>query len=227
MKPTLKLAEAAAPDGVELALFEHDGTYFLQSGGGSSLSSDASAAEEALGRLACAPFRRVRQPRLLLGGVGLGFAVAAAREALPQKRATFVVAEPESALLAWHRAFLGHLHPGQLGDPRLDWRREALPEALRNARDAYHAILIDARMDAGLAKVVDARDLPRPSFLDRAREGLKNGGLLAVCSRVSGTAFERRLLQAGFDVSRESVPPSRKGKRRRLHTIWLACKAGG
>ena len=115
VKPTTKLAETVTPRGEELVLLRHDGHYFLQAGeGGHVESSRASAVEEALARLACAPFRPVRQPRLLLGGLGLGFTLAAARAALPQKRASFVVVTHDTEIAAHMNRTL------QLVDGRLE-----------------------------------------------------------------------------------------------------------
>ena len=224
MKPTVKLAETAVPGGASLVLFEHDGVFFVQDGSGTLESSDASAAAEAMAGLACAPFRRARQPRILIGGLGLGFVLAAAREALPQKRAAFVVAEPVGAFVAWQRQFMGHLHPGQLDDPRLGLVARPLSEVLREAGESFHAILVNARAGVPLAGVTDRRNLPVPGFLAGAREALKDGGLLAVCTGAPEAAFEGRLRQAGLDTARESAASTHKGKRRRRYTIWLARK---
>jgi spermidine synthase len=49
--------------------------------------------------LMCLPFRPARQPRIIILGLGLGHAVTAARESLPQEKASFVIL-PEAAELA-------------------------------------------------------------------------------------------------------------------------------
>ena len=187
-------------------------------------SSLAAGGEEALGRLAGAPFRPVGQPRLLLAGLGLGFSLAAAREALPQKRARFVVAEPLAELPGWHRTHLGDLHPGQMADGRVVVDLRPLHEALDRDPGSLHAILVDLEGGTDLTNLLDRQQLPRPTFLSAALAALKDGGLLAIRSASSGKGFEQRLCRAGLEVTRESAFPTNKGRPRRRSCIWLARK---
>lgn len=222
MKPTIVLASTRNADENTLALLEHDGHYYLQLDGTPLQSSFAHGAQSELARLACAPFRPVRQPRLLLAGLGLGFTLATAREALPQRRATFLVAEPCAELPAWHRRFLADLHPGQLGDPRVHLEPKDVAAVLDAQREGLHAILLDAGGTAPLPGVTDQSGVPVSSFLHRAHSTLKEGGLLAVACSNDSPSLERRLRQAGFDVAHQSVPASHKGKQKRRSSIWLA-----
>src|SRR6478752_2565293 len=103
MKPRITLAETPLPDGNILALQEHDGRKSLLVHGQQICGPATRAAEEELARLACAPFRPARQPKLFFMGLGLGHTVAAGAKERPQKHATFIVAEPLAALPDWHR----------------------------------------------------------------------------------------------------------------------------
>lgn len=223
MKPTVKLAESPTPDGTTLALFEHDGEFFLQEDGVQIQSSFAHSAERALGELAVHPFRPVRQPRILLGGLGLGFSLAAVRSSLLQKRGTFVVAEPVADLPGWHREHLRDLHPGQIDDARVVVRPGSLTAALREKGEGFHAILVDCEGGYAQRELGDRKGLPHRSVLSRLHDGLQEGGLLALRT-ASAPPFERRLRQAGFDVASEMVPASDKGKQKRRYFIWLARK---
>ena len=82
VKPTAQLAEATTPEGAHLALYEHDGQYFLKADGAQLMTSFAHGSEDQLARLACAPFRPVSQPQILIGGLGLGYTLATACTAL-------------------------------------------------------------------------------------------------------------------------------------------------
>ena len=225
MKPIVQIAEAWAPDGSHLALCEHDETYFLKADGVQLLTSFAHASEQHLARLACAPFRPAAQPRILIGGLGLGFTLAEACRALPQSRAQFTVAEVVPELHQWNRRHLGHLHPGLWDDPRVTVCYQGLAELLAAAAASapFNAILIDA--DHGLHTMTEpGHGLHSAAGLDLARGALKEGGLLAVWSAGSDPAFEKRLRNSGFVVDTELVPAAHKGKRRRQHTICLARK---
>ena len=224
MKPTVTLAETTTPQGNSLVLIEHDGEYYLQADGVQLESSFVHNAAAELARLTCAPFRSARQPRLLLAGLGLGYTLAAARAALTQRRAIFQVAEPVQDMPSWHRAHLANLHPGQLDDPRLQIRIQGLATALKKPGDGFHAILLDAEASLPQDGVSDRKGLPHSSFLNRAHSALKEGGLLGLRCSSDHSVLERRLRQAGFDLTHESVPASHKGKQKQHSTIWLARK---
>ena len=224
MKPALTLAETTTSNGVPLSLVEHDGEYSLHSDGVQLESSFAHNAATQLGLLSAQPFRGARQPRLLLSGLGLGYTLAALRGALLQKKAVFQVAEPIACLPAWHREHLPGLHQGQLDDPRVVIRREGLADALHKAREEFQAMLLDADACIPEAGVATREGIPHASFLHRAHSSLKEGGLLAICCQAGPGSFERKLRQAGFDVSHELVAASHKGKQKQRSTIWLARK---
>lgn len=224
MKPTIVLAEAATPEGAVLTLLEHDGKYFLQADGAQLMTSFAHGSEEELARIACAPFRSVRQPHILIGGLGLGFTLAEACRALPQKRAVFEVAELIPEIVEWNRTHLAHLHPGMWEDERIEVEIRDVAEIVQANPDTYHAILLD--VDNGPEAFTGEHNsaLYRGRGLAMLQRALKDGGLLAVWSATNDPGFERRLSKSGFDVTRETVAAAHKGKRKRQHTIWLARK---
>ena len=224
MKPTVQIAETTTPEGVHLALCEHDGTLFLKADGAQLRTSFAHASEEHLARLACSPFRPAAQPRILIGGLGLGYTLAEACRALPQARARFTVAEPVAALADWNRRYLAALHPGLWDDPRVTILCQEPGAVLANASESFHAILLDTDQgpDAFSGTGLHAPDAA--AGLDLAHAALKDGGLLGVWSASPHPGFEKRLRNAGFDVCTESVPAAHKGKQQRQHLVWLARK---
>ena len=143
---------------------------------------------------------------------------------LPQKRATFEVAELLPEVVAWHREHLAHLHPGLWQDERVAVETRDVAEMMRAHPGSYHAVLLD--VDNGPEAFTGEHNnaLYTARGLALAHRALKEGGLLAVWSALDDPAFEKRLRRAGFDVTRETVPASHKGKRKRQHTIWLASK---
>jgi hypothetical protein len=220
MKPRITLAETRLPDGSILMLQEHDGRKSLLIHGQQICGPATRAAEEELARLACAPFRPARQPKLWFVGLGLAHSLAAALTALPQKRGSFTVAEPLPAMADWHRT---HLPDSPLlTDPRVTMTTDCGPDALIRQGGMLHAILLhlDASPTAPGNKpwVLDRR------WLSAAYEALQDGGLLAVAGSRSPATLTRRLMQSGFQVAEFSVPSSPNAKKPRFLPIWLARK---
>lgn len=220
MKPRIILEEAKLPDGGVLTLQEHDGRKALLIHGQQICGPATRAAEEELARLACAPFRPARQPKLWFIGLGLGHTVAAAAAELRQKRGVFMVAEPLAELAAWHRA---HLPDSPLlHDPRVVMESDCSPAALSRQAGSIHAILL--HLDAAPTgpnnrPVVDDR-----RWLSAAYESLQAGGLLAIAGSRSIAGLTRKLQRSGFEVAEFTVPASPNAKKTRLLPIWLARK---
>ncbi len=219
MKPRHTLAETALPDGHLLTLQEHDGRKALLIHGQQICGPATRAAEEELARLACAPFRPARQPKLYFVGLGLGHSLAAAMAELKQKRAVFHVAEPLAELPEWHRQFLSD---SPLGDPRVEVSRTCDPSSLARMADSLQAILL--HLDAA---PMGPRNLPWTDdrkWLAAAYESLQSGGLLAIAGSRPNARLYQSLQRAGFEVAEYQVPASPNAKRSRLVPIWLARK---
>jgi hypothetical protein len=220
MKPRITLAETPLPDGGKLELQEHDGRLSLLIHGQQICGPATRAAEEELARLACAPFRPARQPKLFFVGLGLGHPLAAAAAELKQKRGTFIVAEPLAALPEWHRLHL----PGSplLTDPRVLLETDCGPAALSRQNGLLHAILL--HLDASPAGPGNRPWVDDRRWLSAAYEALQAGGLLAIASSRPVANLTRRLQRSGFEVAEFTVPVSPNAKRSRMQPIWLARK---
>jgi spermidine synthase len=237
------LDDFTTPDGHRLSLHHRDGDYFIDLDGHELMSTRVHASESALAELACArlPPARQRRPRVLIGGLGLGFTLAAALEALPAN-AEVVVAEVFPQVVEWHARHLQSLavplddprlrvHLGDVGDllgggPRAsDGSRLKLRDGPAHRKDAgpahrYDAILLDtdngpdAHCRAANAALYD------DAGIERIARSLAPGGVLAVWSAHPDAAFARRLRGHGFSVSTETIRGHRgKGAR---HVIFLA-----
>jgi len=189
------------------------------------MTTIATASEETLGHLACQPFVSARQPKILIGGLGMGYTLAAVKEKLPQKRAQLHVAEILPDVVTWNRTHLKELHDGLLDDSRIKIVEKPVQEVIRSAEPSfYHAILLDVDNgpQAFHGKSNDAL-YTRKGILE-AQDALQEGGLLAVWSAGPDAAFEKRLRSCGFDVTEKKAPTSHKGRKKRFHTIWIAKK---
>ncbi|MCX6876486.1 MAG: hypothetical protein NTW21_22160 [Verrucomicrobia bacterium] len=220
MKARISLAATTLPDGTPLVLQEHDGRHYLLAQGQQISGPATRAAEEELARLACAPFRPARQPKILLVGLALGHALAGVSAALSQKRATFFVAEPLAELPAWHRT---HLPASPLNsDPRITLGQDPGPAGLAQHTGTLHAIII--HLDAS---PTDERNHPwidDRRWLTAAYDALQAGGLLAIAASRPLPTLTRRLQRSGFAVAEHFIPMAPNAKKTRLQPIWLARK---
>lgn len=220
MKPRINLAETPLPDGSILTLQEHDGRKSLLIHGQQICGPATRAAEEELARLACAPFRPARQPKIYFVGLGLGHALASACGELKQKRGAFIVAEPLAALPAWHRE---HLPDSPLlTDSRVVLENHCDATSLAHMAGQLHAILL--HLDASPAGPRNRPWVEDRRWVSAAYEALQPGGLLAIAGSRPVSNLTRNLQRSGFDVAEFSVPASPEAKKSRLLPIWLARK---
>jgi hypothetical protein len=220
MKPRLILAETTLPDGTLLGLHEHDGRRYIQWGVTQLAGPATRASERELGRIACQPFRPIKQPKIWIAGVGLGEVLAGVMETLPQKQGSYRIGEPWSELVEWHRRFL----PDQptVNDPRVEISSDAGPSAFHGFQEQLHAVLIHA--DTAPQAAGD-----RPLFEDRrwlaaVHGALQPGGLLAIASARPLPQIERLLGRSGFETVRQEIDATPNARRPRRHFLWLARK---
>jgi spermidine synthase len=162
---------------------------------------------------------------VLVGGLGMGFTLRAALDALP-RRARIVVAEIEPAIVRWCRGPLAELTGHAVDDPRVAIKMADVAALIADAGDARSEARFDARFDAiildlfeGPRQSTQAREDPfyGPAALARTRAALTSGGVFAVWSEDADPAFAKRLRQTGFAV--ETLRPGKGGPR---HVVYLA-----
>ena len=220
MNPWELLGETRAPDGALLALTRRSGEYVILANGKSLMSSRQHGSEEALATFACARIRGREEPRVLVGGLGMGFTLRATLDHLPADAAV-VVAELLPAVVEWNRGPLGPLAGHPLKDRRVTVEPGDVAVTLRSSAGAFDAILLD--VDNGPDAFTSAGNsaLYGDAGIASARRALKDGGVLAVWSARDDRRFEQRLRYAGFRVDVERVRARlKKGGPR--HTIFIA-----
>ncbi len=216
------LDAAPVPGGGELRLMQRGAELSIMSGAVELMNSRLSGSEEALAALACERIGSRPKPRMLVGGLGMGFTLRAALAALPP-HAEVVVAELLPAVLDWARGpWLAPLFAGCLDDARVAVRQADVAEVIAAApRAAYDAILLDVdNGPAGLDRPANDR-IYAAQGLGAARRALGPGGVLAVWSAAPDPAFVQRLRRTGFTVDERRVRARSTGRGAR-HVIWLA-----
>ncbi|BCG78095.1 spermidine synthase [Mesorhizobium sp. 113-3-3] len=220
MIPWVQLDSAKTGDGAqELRLKRRGSEFSIMLGTNELMNSRLSGSEQALAKLSCQRIADHRQPRILIGGLGMGFTLRAALAELDED-AGIVVAELVPAVVAWARGPMADVFGGCLDDPRVTIEETDVGQLIRSGSAAWDAILLD--VDNGPEGIVHKGNdaLYSLAGLNASRTALKPGGVLAVWSQGPDSGFARRLKQAGFGV--EEVNTRANGKRGARHVIWIA-----
>jgi spermidine synthase len=196
-----ELIETARHTETLLELFRKDGIYMIRANGLELMNGLSHDSETAFGRLVaeCAPNQT---PNVLIAGLGLGYTLAAASEALAE-RGTITVVEFSPAVIDW---FERHV------------RAAVLPDLPKNAAiiesDAIAHLKSGARYDLIL---LDIDNGPEPftrasnaTLYDRAglgllRDALNANGSVLLWSGFRSESFEALARGAGFSVTRRVV----------------------
>ena len=84
MIPWKLIDRTQVPGGGELRLMQRGAEFSIKLDGNELMNSRLSGSEQALATLACDVVAKRAQPRLLIGGLGMGFTLRAALGALPK-----------------------------------------------------------------------------------------------------------------------------------------------
>lgn len=222
MNRSILLAEARIPDTTKsLRLYEHKDKFSMViPGRGELMNSRVIGSEKAMADLACARMGQPATPRLLVGGLGMGFTHAAALAAAGAD-AEVVVAELVPEVVDWNRNLIGEPAGHPLDDPRSTVFIGDVAELLRAQPGGFNAILLD--VDNGPQALIRRENdwLYSLAGLAVIRAALRAQGVLAVWSAGPDAQFNNRLKRAGFRSEMVIVRPHRAGKGPR-HYIWLA-----
>jgi spermidine synthase len=224
MKPWEILDRTQAPDGTELTLVRHTSEYVIRAGGHVLMSSRMHSSEDALATLGCRRARTLARPRVLIGGLGMGFTLRAALDCLPPG-ARLVVAELVPAVVEWNRGPLADFAARPLDDPRVRVEDGDVASIVRSSVAGFDAILLDVDNGPAALTLASNARLYDQRGVAALRAALAPGGVLAFWSASDDPAFERRLRTAGFTVEREGVR-AHKGRGTR-HSVLLASLAKG
>ena len=216
------LATARIPDtAIELKLHEHRDRFAISiPGRGELMNTRVHGSEVALAQraLARAPERAGR--RVLIGGMGVGFTLAAALKCCGPE-AEVIVAELVPEVVEWNRELIGEASGHPLRDPRVRMHVGDVAEVLESPGSGFDAVLMD--VDNGPEGLVrSANDwLYAGAGLAATANALRGGGVLGVWSVSTDDRFTKRLESAGFEVEIETARPHRAGRGAR-HVLWFA-----
>jgi len=186
------------------------------------MSSRAHGSEESLAEAGCGHLRGAAAPRVLVGGLGMGYTLRAALDVLPAD-ARVVVAELVPEVVTWNRDPLGALAGHPLRDTRVRVAVEDVGFTLRAHPRRFDAILLDVDNGPAAFTAQLNSSLYSAQGLAAAHASLVSGGVLAVWSAWDDDGFTRRLRSQGF-TTRSSRVRARREKRGSHHTIFVGVK---
>ena len=220
MNPRVKIAAARTPDGGEMVLYRHDRDYLITINGQDLMHSRQHESELELARLGCAHLTAHPAPRVLVGGLGLGYTLRQALDILGA-RATVVVGELLEDVVQWQRLHLGGLNGHPLEDPRVDIQTGDIVALISRSKGIFDAILLD--VDNGPNAMTDSgnRRLYGHEGMWVCQRALRAQGCLAVWSAEPSKKFEQVLMNCNFHVRRFRVP-AYKGSKSQYRFVWVA-----
>ena len=220
MKPRVKIATARTPDGGEMVLYQHGRDFSIQINGQDLMLSRQHESELELARLGCAHLADRKAPRILIGGLGMGYTLRQALDML-SLRAQVVVGELLGAVVEWNREFFGELNGHPLGDERVDLKTGDIVELISRSRSRFDAILLDIDNGPGVMTDSGNRRLYGREGILACRRALREQGCLAVWSAEPSKKFEQLLMSCRFHVRRFRLS-AYKGSKSQSRFVWVA-----
>ena len=229
MDSSFELDRASLPDGTQISLRKEDGYFILEYDGLELMSTDMTHSEQMLAELGCADLldgaeSRPEHPRVLIGGLGMGFTLKRVLE-LVGSPATVEVAELLSQVIEWNRTYLVGFNGPLFQDPRTNVIQADLHDYLGDGK-RYDAILIDIDDTPKDLITADNARLYSPDFLKLLRDSLNPGGCLAYWMAEPSPELENMLEKAGFTLKTHSAKESDAADEAR-HRIYIARLSSG
>jgi len=195
------------------------GDFLITVGSQILMNSKAQRSEIALGKLGCQGLENHPNPRVLIGGLGMGITLRAVLDSLPDT-AQIIVAELNPKICGWCLGLLSELTAGAASDPRVTVEIADVAELIKKSpRKSFDAIILDLYRGPGPQTDQQNDPIYGSRAIANTLAALKLGGIFAVWGENPDTGFEDRLSSGGFTVRCER--PGRGGYR---HAVWVATK---
>ncbi len=216
-----KIIESIATEEGPLELRQRgEKDFLIMIGAQVLMNSLANRSEVMLGRLGCSHLKDAAGPRVLVGGLGMGFTLRAVLDSLPAT-AQVVVAELNPTVVEWCRGPLAPLTGNAVDDPRVrivigDVAHLIRHSAVNGGEERFDAIIFDLYRGPH-AKTHHSDDpLYGSRAIENMRAALKPCGVVAVWGECYDEGFDKRLRSAGFTVTTDR--PGRGGLR---HVVFV------
>lgn len=201
MKPRKIVDLVVTPDNRELVLYEQDTAFEIQIDSDDLMTSRAHGSEDEMARIAFETLGFRAAPRVLIGGLGMGFTLRATLDLLgDRKGASVVVAEVFPAVVRWNRGPLAHLAKRPLEDRRVEVEESDVARVLASSDQQFDIVLLDVDNGPDAMTLDSNRRLYSERGLEESVRSLKPGGVLAVWSAGDDPRFTDRLRRSGLET---------------------------
>lgn len=187
-----------------LKLYRHDGAYTIRVNNIELMSTRRHHSEDKLAEFVCEPIRALKQSRVLIGGLGLGFTLKSALGILPPS-ASVVVCELVPKVVAWNRNSEYPLAHEALADHRVDLRQTDVAKVLRDPGDGFDAIMMDVDNGAESFTTRGNSALYRETGIMMAVGALRPDGRIAYWSANEDSRLLHSMRDAGLRVQVHTV----------------------
>lgn len=215
-------------NGGELELTQRDKEFSIHLKGarGELMNSRMHSSEVALSDLGCAHIKKTENAKVLVGGMGMGFTLAAALNATTES-SKVVVAELVPDVIEWNKGPLGECAGYPINDDRVIVHLGDVAEFFKAKsgklkQPEFDAILLDVDNGPEGFTHGDNNNIYSLNSLTAISQTLKPQGVLAVWSAWYDPKFTNQLKKAKYKVHTKTVR-AHKGKGSK-HTIYLAEK---
>jgi len=223
MKPYVQLGEARMPDGTVFSLHSHDGEFYLKNDGNDLMSTALTYSEQMLSDIACDFVVRPVHPRVLIGGLGLGYTLKRVLE-IVGRPATVEVAEIVPEVIAWNREHLAEHNGPLLDDERTKLYEGDVYDCIAAAgKGTYDAILLDVDDTPGSLVLPRNNRIYGREGLRMIHDSLTPGGRVAFWLAEETPFFYKHLQKARFRTTDFPAKMHERSKRAR-HRIYLGVR---
>jgi len=218
-----RLLDTVSEHGATLRLYQRGMEFSIRvDQAGDLMNSRMHHSEDVLAELACSPIAQRQHAHVLVGGLGMGFTLAAALSHIDDS-ATVIVAELMPAVVRWNYEHLGILAGCPLEDERVQVIEGDVGKVMSDHKNSFDAIMLDVDNGPDAFTIDDNDSLYGLCGLNNAYDALKSGGVLTVWSGFADPSFTQRLMKIGFNVKEKRVR-AHKNQAGNRHTIWVAVR---